>query len=86
MEANEVIELRDSFKSTDWISMLVHSYQAIDWLSKKQLWKIKHTEIVDLYTEESKNTSKVLTRGSILYVINFDEQEKKSVWYDNLGS
>lgn len=55
-------------------------------MTKKQLWKIKHTEIVDLYELEGFNKSRILTRGSILYVVNKDEQDKKQVWYDNIGS
>lgn len=41
---------------------------------------------MDLYETEGFNRSRILTRGSILYVVNKDEQDKKQVWYDNIGS
>lgn len=79
-------EYHEEFPTSDWLTLLVHSYQAIEKSSKRHLWKIKHTEIVDLREPEGFNNSWILTRGSFLYVVTKDEQEKKQIWQDDFGS
>lgn len=62
-----MIEVEEHFlKSSSfsqWLSLLVHKYEAIDKVSKKQMWKIKHTEVVDTLPEEQFSNIKILTRG-----------------------
>lgn len=57
---------------TEWLSLLVHNYEAIDKTTKKHNWKIKHTEIVDVLPLLEGTNLKVLTRGRLFYVVYED--------------
>jgi predicted SnoaL-like aldol condensation-catalyzing enzyme len=41
------------------------------------MWKIKHTEVIDVIPEEETKSVRVITRGKLLYVVSQDAEDQK---------
>lgn len=48
------------------------------------MWKIKHTEVIDVIPEEETKSVRVITRGKLLYVVSQDAEDQKWVWHETL--